>query len=115
LHGADSRSVDSVPVTETYRGKTVWDEIVEGFALQGPPKAPKVYAWTRETDDPNNPSRHVAVLHIHAVTSPLLAARAAIVQEFRNAEAIEGLESRTATIAEGTRPGWNLARPSHAG
>jgi len=57
---------------------------VEVFELHGHPKAPRVYAWAHDTDDPQKPKRHVTVLHIHPVTSPILAVRAAIVQEFRN-------------------------------
>jgi hypothetical protein len=58
----------------------------EVFESVGHPKAPKVYAWAYETDNPKRP-RHVTVLHLGPVTSPLLAVRAAIVQEYRNAEA----------------------------
>ena len=60
----------------------VWDGIVEVFDLVGHPKAPKIYAWAHDTDDPKEPRRCVTVLHIPPVTSPLLAVRAAIVQEF---------------------------------
>jgi hypothetical protein len=87
LHGVDSRHIESVPVTETFQGKTVWDGVVEVFELLGHPKAPKVYAWAHDTDDQRNPKRHVTVLHVHPVTSPVAAVRAFIVQEFRNAEA----------------------------
>ena len=83
LHGVESTHAESVPVTETFQGKTVWDGIVEVFHLHGHPKATKAYAWTHETDDPKNPKRHVTVLHIPPVVSPLLAVRAAIVQEYR--------------------------------
>lgn len=86
LHGVESRHVESVPVRETFRGKTVWEGVVEVFELIGHPKAPKVYAWAHDTDDPTHPRRHVTVLHIPPVTSPLLAVRAAIVQEFRASE-----------------------------
>ncbi|MGA8145654.1 MAG: hypothetical protein WB987_17345 [Candidatus Acidiferrales bacterium] len=86
LHGVEAKHVESVPVKETFQGKTVWDGVVEVFELIGHPKAPKVYAWAHDTDDPAKPKRHVTVLHIHPVTSPILAVRAAIVQEFRNAE-----------------------------
>jgi hypothetical protein len=89
LHGVESRHIESVPVKETYQGKTVWEGIVEVFELRGHPKAQKVYAWAHDTDNPAKPKRHVTVLHIHPVTSPLLAVRAAIVQEFRNAETAE--------------------------
>jgi hypothetical protein len=61
---------------------------VEVFELHGHPKAPKAYAWAYETDNPKKP-RHVTVLHLGPVTSPLLAVRAAIVKEFRDNAAIE--------------------------
>jgi hypothetical protein len=45
--------------------------------------------WTVVTaiagaDNPEHPRRHVTVLHIYPVTSPILAVRAAIVQEQRS-------------------------------
>jgi hypothetical protein len=87
-HGATATHVASVPVTETFNGQTIWDGIVEVFDLRGHPGTHRVYAWEHETDDPGNPKRHVTVLHIPPVVSPLTAVRAAIVQEDRaNAEA----------------------------
>ena len=88
LHGVDSTHVESVPIKETFEGKTVWEGIVEVFELHGHPKAPKAYAWAYETDNPKKP-RHVTVLHMGPVTSPLLAVRAAIVKEFRDNAAME--------------------------
>jgi hypothetical protein len=38
LHGVDSKHVQSVPVKETFQGKTVWEGIVEVFELKGHPK-----------------------------------------------------------------------------
>jgi predicted RNA-binding Zn-ribbon protein involved in translation (DUF1610 family) len=78
LHGVESKHIDSVPVKETFQGKTVWEGFVEVFELHGHPKASKVYAWAHDTDDPKQPRRHVTVLHVHPVTSPLLAVRAVI-------------------------------------
>jgi hypothetical protein len=78
LHGAEPVHVESVPVKETFQGKTVWEGMVEVFDLYGHPATTRAYAWTHDTDDPQKPRRHVAVLHIHPVTSPLLAVRAAI-------------------------------------
>jgi hypothetical protein len=86
LHGVESRHVESVPVKETFQGKTAWEGIVEVFELIGHPKAPKVYAWSHDTDNPKKPKRHVAVLHIAPITSPEAAVRAHIVQEFRLAQ-----------------------------
>ena len=84
LHGVESSHLETVPVKETFQGKTVWDGDVEVFALHGHPKTNRVYAWSHETDDPANPKRHVTVLHIPPVVSPVLAVRAAIVQEFKS-------------------------------
>lgn len=86
LHGVDSTHVESVPVKESFQGKTVWDGIVEVFDLHGHPDTHRLYAWTHETDDPDKPKRHVTVLHVHPITSAIEAVRAAIVQEYREQE-----------------------------
>jgi hypothetical protein len=82
LHGTDATHLESVAVKETFQGQTVWEGIVEVFELHGHPKAPRVYAWSHETDS-GKPQRHVTVLHVGPVTSAVEAVRAAIVQEFR--------------------------------
>jgi hypothetical protein len=83
LHSAEATHVESVPVRESFQGKTVWEGVVEVFDLTGHPKASRVYAWAHETDNPKRP-KHVTVLHIPPVVSPETAVRAAIVQESRN-------------------------------
>jgi hypothetical protein len=83
LHGTDSTHVASVPVKEMFQGVTVWEGVVEVFDLHGHPQAPKVYAWSHETDDPQKSKRHVTVLHVEPVTSAAKAVRATIIQEFR--------------------------------
>ncbi|HEV2379190.1 MAG TPA: hypothetical protein VG206_05265 [Terriglobia bacterium] len=89
LHGAEATHVKTVPVKDTFRGQTVWEGLVEVFELKGHPKAKMLYAWSHDTDDPKQPKRHVTVLHVHPITSPLLAVRAAIAKEFRDGEAAE--------------------------
>ena len=86
LHGVHATHIGSVPVREIFKGKTVWDGIVEVFELHGHSTASRVYAWAHDTDDPQKPRRHVTVLHSHPVTSAKEAVRAVIVQEFRNVE-----------------------------
>jgi hypothetical protein len=86
LHGAPATHRESVPVKEVWNGQTIWDGIVEVFDLHGHPNANTAYAWSHETDDPNRPQRHVTVLHVPPVVSPITAVRAAIAQEFRNAQ-----------------------------
>jgi len=86
LHDVKSSHVESVPIKETFQGKTVWEGVVEVFELIGHPKAPRVYAWAHDTDNPEHPRKHVTVLHIPPVVSPILAVRAAIIQEHRLAQ-----------------------------
>lgn len=86
LHGAESTHHASVPIKEVWDGQTVWEGTVEVFRLHGHPETDTAYAWSHETDDPENPKRHVTVLHLHPALSPLDAVRVAIVQEFRNAQ-----------------------------
>jgi hypothetical protein len=83
LHGVESKHVESVPIKETFQGRTVWDGVVEVFELHGHPQATKVYAWSHEMDDSQESKRHVTVLHVEPVTSAAKAVRAAIIQEFR--------------------------------
>jgi hypothetical protein len=89
LHGVESKHVDSVPIKEEFQGRTAWEGIVEVFELIRHPTAVKVYAWAYDTGDPKKPKR-VTVLQIGLVTSPLLAVRAAIFQEFRQKAANQG-------------------------
>lgn len=89
LHGVHSTHVKSVPVKEEFGGKVIWDGVVEVFQLHGHPKATHAYAWTHETDDPNQSKRSVTVLKIPPAVSPETAVRVAIMQELRDAEAAE--------------------------
>ena len=86
MHGAEATHVESVPVKETFQGRTVWEGIVEVFDLNDHPTAHRVYAWAHETDDPQKPVRHVTVLHLHPIKSAQDAVRAVILQEARNLE-----------------------------
>jgi hypothetical protein len=89
LHGGEATHVASVPVKETHEGITVWEGIVEVFDLHGHPKANRVYAWAHETENPERPKRHIAVLHLGPVVSAETAVRAAILHEFRGMDAAE--------------------------
>ncbi|QHN02749.1 hypothetical protein FTO74_04725 [Granulicella sp. WH15] len=86
LHGAPATHRESVPVKEVWNGQTIWEGIVEVFDLHGHPDANTSYAWSHETDAPDRPQHHVTVLHVPPVVSPITAVRAAIAQEFRNAQ-----------------------------
>lgn len=81
MANVESTHEESVPVTETFSGRTVRDGVVEVFRLHDHPESPKVYAWARSADDRKR--RVVTVLHTDRVSSPVLAVRAFIIQEFR--------------------------------
>lgn len=85
-HHVESEHVESVPVKEVFQGKTVWEGVVEVFDLKNHPTASRVYAWSYESEDPNESTHHVTVLRAHPIKSAEDAVRAAIVQEFRNLE-----------------------------
>lgn len=84
LHGAEATYVQSVSVTETHNGETLWDGVVEVFDLIGHPKANRIYAWSHDTDDPQCPRQHITVLHIPPVISPQTAVKAVIVREYKS-------------------------------
>jgi hypothetical protein len=85
-HGVEPTFVESVPVKEALEGTTAWEGVVEVFDLIGHPTAVRVYAWSHDTGDPANPTRHITVLHSPPIRSPEEAVKAAILQEFRNRE-----------------------------
>jgi hypothetical protein len=84
VYGVESKYLESVPVRETFQGRTIWDGIVEVFELKRHPSASKVYVFEQETDDPDNPHRYVTALHQPSIRSAREAVKAAIVQELGN-------------------------------
>jgi hypothetical protein len=94
LHGGVAVYRESVPVKETWKGQTVWDGVVEVFDLHGHPETDTAYAWSHETDDPEQPRRHVAVLHVPPVISPLTAVPAAIARDYYHAYQAWRLDDR---------------------
>jgi hypothetical protein len=55
LHGSEATHVETVPAKETWEGQTVWQGDVEVFDLHEHPKASRLYAWSHDTGDPDNP------------------------------------------------------------
>ncbi len=80
LHHCDAAWVESVPVKETFKERTVWEGTVQVFDLTGHPTATRCYAWSHAVDY-SGTRRFVAVLHEDPVNSPATAVRAAIVKE----------------------------------
>lgn len=84
-HGGTATLAQSVPVKETFQGKTVWEGVVHVFDLAGHPKAARAYAWSSPIEG-SAKRRFFAVLHMGAITGPVEAVRAAIVAEHRATE-----------------------------
>lgn len=82
LHGGTATLAQSVPVRETFDGKTVWEGVVHVFDLAGHPSATRAYAWSSPIEE-STKRRFFAVLHTDRINSPLEAVRAAIVAEGR--------------------------------
>jgi hypothetical protein len=82
MHGGTATLAQTVPVLETFDGKTVWEGVVQVFDLAGHPKATRAYAWSSPIKG-STKRRFFAVLHTERINSPIEAVRAAIVAEHR--------------------------------
>jgi hypothetical protein len=82
MHGGTATFVQSVPVHETFEGKTVREGVVHVFDLAGHPTATRAYAWSSPIEG-STKRRFFAVLHTSRINSPLEAVRAAIVAEHK--------------------------------
>jgi hypothetical protein len=82
MHGGSATLAQSIPVRETFEGKTVWEGVVHVFDLAGHPTASRAYAWSSPIEG-STKRRSFAVLHTDRINSPLEAVRAAIVAERR--------------------------------
>lgn len=68
--------LESVAVVDTFRGQTMWEGMVEIFALLGHAKAKRAYGWSVGKD---KDERFTAVLEIPPVNDALTAVRASVV------------------------------------
>ena len=82
-HGCTATAFQSVPIKETFVGKTVWEGVVYVFSLTGHPTAKRAYTWSSPIEG-SGKWRFFAVLHVPPITSPVEAVRAAIVQEHKS-------------------------------
>ena len=80
MHGGSAQLTQSVPIRETFEGKTVWEGVVHVFGLTGHPTASRAYAWSSPIEG-STKRRFFAVLHQPPVGSPQAAVRAAIIVE----------------------------------
>lgn len=60
-----AKSIESVPVREIFRGKTLWKGDVEVFDLSGHSKAKRCYGWSY-----GQPEQFITILKLPVVDSP---------------------------------------------
>ncbi len=84
-HDGTTTLLQSLPVSETFDGKTGWAGVVHVFALTGHPKANRALSLLI-ADRGDDKRRFFAMLQQGPVTSPVEAVRAAIVAEQRGRE-----------------------------
>jgi len=75
MHQCKAVHERSAVVVEGFGNITVWEGVVESFALTGHPKAKRCYAWSYQD---KGETEYVNVLQIPLVVSPQTAVQAAI-------------------------------------
>ena len=80
MNHCKARHEASTPIRETFRKETVWEGVVESFALTGHPKAKRCYAWSFQD---KGETQYAITLEIPPVESPITAVRVAIVAAAR--------------------------------
>lgn len=80
MHRAGSTWVETVPVHEVFRGKTLWKGDVEVFVLTGHPKAKRCYAWTY-----GEPEEFITILELPPVTDAKSAVKVGVSYQIRKA------------------------------
>lgn len=83
LHNCGAVWRESVPVTEIFGGKTLWQGEVEVFDLTGHPKAKRAYGWSHPENVDGTGERFVTVLEIPPVDSPAMAVKVAIMADLK--------------------------------
>jgi hypothetical protein len=80
LHGCRAAWLESVPVTERFRGKVVWKGDVEVYALTGHPKAKRCYGWSY-----GEPEQFITILELPPVDSAAAAVKVGVAHQIRKA------------------------------
>jgi len=81
-HGCKAEHLASIPILETFRGRIVWNGIVDEFTIHHA-KTKRCYGWIVPSDEDKNKTRYVTILGLPPVDSPLKAVQAFIASEIR--------------------------------
>ena len=81
MHNCVAAHVESVRVSEVFRGNTTWEGTVEVFSITGRSDATHAYCWSHLQGMHDRRTDFVALLAVPPVDSPLAAVRAWIVSD----------------------------------
>src|ERR1035441_9094744 len=81
LHACQASCLESVPVHEVFRGKTVWKGDVEVYALTGHPKAKRCYGWSY-----GEPEQFITILELPPVDSAAAAVKVGAAYQVKKAK-----------------------------
>jgi hypothetical protein len=79
LHRGGARLIESMGISQSFDGKSVWEGVVHTFELKGHPTASHAYAWSSPIEGSTERRFH-AVLNIRPITSPVEAVRATVMR-----------------------------------
>lgn len=89
VHSCSATLVGSAAVRETFRKTVVWQGIVHIFTIEGNPQAKRAYAWSSQIEG----TRRIATtLHTGLILSPVDAVRAALVADYKQSRAMQGID-----------------------
>jgi hypothetical protein len=80
LHGCSATWRGFAPVTEIFRGETLWKGNVEIFDLTGHPKAKRCYGWTY-----GEPEEFITILELPPVTDAQSAVKVGVSYQIKKA------------------------------
>jgi hypothetical protein len=80
-YGCKAVFKETVPVKETFQGKTIWEGEVEVFEIEGHPQAKYCYGWGF---DEGKKTELATVLGIPPINNPQSAVKAYIVSKIKN-------------------------------
>jgi hypothetical protein len=80
LHGGAVRLVQSVRISESFDGKSLWEGVVQIFELKGHPTASLAYAWSSPVEG-STERQYFAVLNVPPITSPAEAVLATVMRK----------------------------------
>jgi hypothetical protein len=78
LHNCSATWLKSVPVTESFQGKTVWQGDVEVFTLTMHPKAKRCYGWSY-----GEPEQFITILELPPVDSAQAAVKVGVAYQVK--------------------------------